>query len=244
MMKYMPRLAIATAALACMGAPHAATVLTFDDAIDTTYAPFAPLMSHLDELQTQGFWVDTYSTKGGADTGDFVGVLVDGANVADTCVGVVCPTNNSTQYLVAVNDGYPDIGRLDGNTFKLLTFDASFVAASGDVVLPTALALVVEGWQGNTLAITETFYFPGPASGAYSFATYSLGSAFAGVDITDVGFRGYACTTPTTCTRSLDKAQFALDNITVNAVPEPAEWLLMGLGLAAVGGLVRRRRAA
>ena len=36
----------------------------------------------------------------------------------------------------------------------------------------------------------------------------------------------------------------ALDNVSISAVPEPATWALMILGFGAVGGAMRRRRAA
>lgn len=241
-MKKMLKTALAVAALAGMGAAQSA-VLTFDGAIDTTFAPFAPLLGHLDEIQTDGFWVDMYNTKAGAAAGDLVGSLVNGADKAFTCAGLVCPSNNTSNYLVALNDGLPDIGRLDGKTFQVTQFDASFVAASGDVVLPTALLLRVEGYSATALVFQQDFYLPGPVSGAYNFATYALSAANAAIPIVDIAFRGYACTTATTCTRSIDKAQFALDNITT-AVPEASTWMMMGLGLAAFGAFARRRNTA
>jgi hypothetical protein len=176
--------------------------------------------------------------------GDLVAALVDGSD-ADTCFGVVCPSGNATKYLVGLNDGLPDIGRLDGKTFSVTGFDASFVAAAGDVVLSTSLLLRVEGYSTTGLLYQEDFFLPGPVAGAYSFASYTLNATNAAVQVADVAFRAFACTTPATCSRSLDKAQFALDNLSTitAAVPEPAEWMLMALGLVAVGGLVRRRSA-
>jgi len=244
MKKYLPRLAVVAAALTCISGAQA-LVLTFDEAIDTTYAPFAPLLSHLDEIQTQGFWIDAYSTKGQAGAGDLVGALVEGGDVANVCAGLVCPGGNSSRYLLGLNDGLPDIGRLDGKTFSVTGFDASFVAAAGDPVLSTSLLLRVEGYSTAALLFQQDFYLPGPVAGAYSFASYALSAENAAVQVNDVAFRVYACTTPSTCSRALNKAQFALDNLdTVTAVPEPSQWLLMGLGLAAVGALVRRRSAA
>lgn len=243
MKKLLPRLAIAAAAAASMGGAQAA-VLTFDQPIDPAFAAFFPLMGHFDEFLTQGFWVDTYNTKAGAQAGDLVGALINGADSAAMCAGLVCPTGNATNYLAALNDGLPDIGMVSGDLFKVNSFDASFIAASGDAVLSTSLLLRVEGYSTTALLYSQDFFLPGPLAGAYTFATYSLSAANAAVLVNDVAFRGFACTTTTSCTRSLDKAQFGLDNLNVTAVPEPAEWLLMGLGLAVLGAVTRRRQAA
>ena len=244
MKKSLPKLAVVAAVLACMGSAQA-LVLTFDDTIDTTLAPFAPLFGHGDAIVTQGFYVAGYSTKGGAAAGDLVAALVDGADLANTCTGLVCPSGNATKFLVGLNDGLPDISRNDESAFKVTGFDASFVAASGDVVLSSALALVVEGYSTTGLLYTQQFSLPGPVNGAYSFASYTLSAANAATSVVEFAFRAYACTTPTTCSRTLDKAQFALDNFdAVVAVPEPSEWLMLGLGLVGVMVQARRRRSA
>lgn len=240
MKKYLPRLAVAAAALLSIGAAQA-VVIDFDHTIDSTYAAFAPLLGHADEIQTQGFWIDAYSTKADAASGDLVGALVDGSDLSNTCQGLVCPSNNATRFLAALNDGVPAIGRLDRAAFKVTQLDASFIAASGDAVLPTSLLLRLVAYSGTSQMYIQDFYLPGPVSGAYSFSTYALGATNAAIAITELYLYGYACTTSTTCSRSLDKGQFAIDNI--NAVPEPSEWLMMGLGLAAVGAMVRRRSA-
>ena len=241
MKKFLPQLAVATAAVLSMGAAQAVAI-DFDHAIDSTFAPFIPMLGHSDEIQTQGYFVDVYSTKAGAAAGDLVGALVDGTDLSNVCQGLVCPSNNASRFLAALNDGVPVIGRLDNTAFKVTQLDASFIAASGDVVLPTSLLLRLIGYSGNTQMYSQDFFLPGPVAGAYSFATYSLSNANAATGITELDIYGFACTTATSCTRSLDKGQFALDNI--NAVPEPSEWLLLGLGLVAVGAVVRSRKAA
>jgi hypothetical protein len=233
---------VALAALGCAGLSQALT-LDFEGTFDTSGAGFFPLMGHFDEITQNGLYIDTYSTKAGAVNGDLVGAYADGTDIASTCAGLVCPTNNASHFLMILNDGFLDVGSLDGSTFTIGQFDASFVAAAGDSVLNPSLVLRIDGYNGATMVATQNIYLPGPsATGGYSFATYILNSTFSATPLTEFAVYGYACTTTTTCTRALDKAQFAIDNImSVSSVPEPTTWAMMGLGVAA---LALRRRAA
>ena len=240
MKKFLPRRVIAAAAMACMTVAQA-TVITFDNTIDTTFAAFAPLLGHTDEIQTQGYWLDPWSTQSGRQAGDLVGALIAGNDVSATCSGIVCPTGNPTNFLGIFNDAQLYFGQLGGQTFKLTQFDASFIAASGDVVPPVSMILRVDGYSGATKVASQDFTLPGPAAAAYSFATYSVNATYSSTLVDQVVMYGYSCNAAGSCSRASDKAQFAIDNIAV--VPEPAEWLLMVLGLAAVAGLVRSRRA-
>ena len=239
MKTFLKPVVLAVAALASLGTAQA-SVITFDEAIDSTNAPFFPLMGHNQEFTTQGFWVDTFSTKAGRQDGDLVGALVDGADLANTCVGLICPVGNTTHFLAALNDGLPALGRLDGGAFQFTQFDASFIAAAGDAVPATSLILRVEGYSATGLLYQQDFALPGPAAGSYSFGNYAMSAANAATHVNEIAFRGFACTTATNCVRSLDKAQFAIDNLTV---PEPAGWSLVGLQLIAMGALARRRSA-
>lgn len=238
MKKLLPRLALAAAAMACMTVAQA-TVITFDSVIDTTLAPFAPLLGHNDEILTQGYWLDPWSTKATRQDGDLVGALIDGNDVVATCSGIVCPAGNPTQFLGIFNDAQLYFGQVGGGVFNLAQFSASFIAASGDAVPPLALILRVDGYSGATKVATQDFQLPGPVAGNYSFATYSVNAAYGSTLVDQVVMYGYNCNAAGSCARASDKAQFAVDNITV--VPEPAEWLLMGLGLVAVGAVARRR---
>ncbi len=233
--------ALAAAASLAVGAAGA-TVIDFEPGhTDTSNAPFAPLLSHFDELQQAPYSMVPYSSKAGAQAGDLVGALVDGSDLDNTCLGLICPSNNPTTFYAALNDGVLALVRTDGAANVLVQkFDASFVAVAGDTVQPTALILRVDAYNATSPSpvARNDFYLPGPSNGTYSFATYSLDNTFANPAIVEVDFYGYFCT-PTNCNRSSDKAQFALDNIAV--VPEPAEWLLMAGGLVALGAWRRRR---
>ena len=233
-------LAALTLTVAAALPAHAGPVIDFDAGLDTSFSPFAPLLTHTDSIVQGDFFVSMFSTKAGAALGDLVGSLVDGADSAGACIGLICPANG-TQFLAALNDGLPDIGRLDGGYFRMQSFDASFIAASGNAVPSISMLLRVEGYDGNTLAFTQDFLLPGPVANGYTFSSYALNSANATRDVTEIAFRGFSCNAAGSCTRSLDQAQFALDNISF--VPEPGSLALVGIALAGLA-VVRRRRIA
>lgn len=241
MSKFLP--SVAAAALACIGAAQA-TVLTFDGLAPSPLALNMPLLGHNDEFYQSGYWFDPFSVDANAVDGDLVGAIVNGADVANTCSGVVCPNNNSTNFYTALNDGVLALGRIDNALFRMTGLAASFVGASGDA-FPTGVTLILRA-QGikadNSSALADT-QLPGPVNGAFSFSDYAFGATFASTEFKFVYLFGLACNADGTCSAfTSDKGQFAVDNISV--VPEPGQWLLMGLGLAGLATVARRRAAA
>lgn len=244
MRKFLRLLAATSALLGATGTTFA-QVVTFD-ALDPSFSALAqslPFVGHGDTLVEGDYAIGMVSTKSGAQLGDLVGAVLDGSDPF-SCFGVVCPGNNATNYLASLNDGLPYFYRVDNGLFNLNRFDASFIAAEGVNVLPTAMLLRVLGFTADGSVVQEDVFLPGPASGDYSFSTYALSTTFASTAFNEVDFYGYACTTPTSCTRAVNQAQFGLDNVTFSApVPEPETWAMLCLGLVGVG-LARRRAAA
>ena len=71
-------LAALTLTVAAALPAHAGPVINFDAGLDTSFSPFAPLLTHTDSIVQGDFFVSMFSTKAGAALGDLVGSLVDG----------------------------------------------------------------------------------------------------------------------------------------------------------------------
>jgi hypothetical protein len=236
---------VATAALIAAGASQA-TIVDFEGAINTTNAPFAPSLTHGDEILNKGFFIDALSNAASPNPGDLVGAILDGSDLSSTCAGITCPSNNSTTFMAGLNDGYFAIGSADGSPIRFGGFDASFIGAQG-VALPAIPGRVrLQGVKLDGTNLFQTFNLTGPSStGALSFKSFATSVAFSTTAFQYVYFYGDVCNAAfTACTPFInDQGQFAIDNISVTAVPEPSTWALMIGGLAAAAA-VRRRRSA
>jgi len=253
MKKFLTQVAIGAAALLSVGGANA-FVMDFDSGVDYTSAPFAPLLASGDALLQGNFFANTQDVNGGT------GLIANLSNAADpsSCLDSTCPVNSAGQgtFLSVLNDGLVHFGSLDGSTVKLESLVAAFIPGS-NVPTGSTFYLAIEGDRSSAPGDFSSMYFP--------LIGGTTGNAFQTIDVSQGGYRiggsgslsdsfadiyvyGYFCNGLTgSCSAfTTNRAQFALDDVTFNtptAVPEPSQWLLMSLGLGAIGAALRRRRS-
>lgn len=231
------------AALFC-AAPAYADVVNFD-----TLAPAAYLSG--DAISESGYGMlfleGPFAAGLGLPPGG-IGTIIDNNDPA-SCDIIACPVGASGNYLGVFNDGgvrFSHQGELSG--FTLTGFDFAFIAPAP--VGPGnygQLQLSGVNWQGTT--ITTRLEFPGQNdNGSFMFGSAGLDAAFRANVFSALTISACIYDGDGICQNSWDnpagnQAQFALDNLSLTAVPEPASILLAALGLGALG-LSRRRQAA
>lgn len=229
---FLKHLVCASTLLAAAGVAQAGK-LDFEGAVDS---PFLFAGQH---VVIGDYWVETY---GGPQSGDLVGSIVDGSDPAICAAPISCPTNNSSQYFAGLDDGYMYFGLNSGSYFSLGSMKASFIG-SGQSSFPAVSALLLlEGFGADNKKIGGTYQIPlfGPTNGQFNFASYSLSSI--PNTYSYVRLLPYVCDASGSCSRGGGVANFAVDDIVT--VPEPVSIALFGLGLAGIGAVSRRRRAA
>ena len=247
MNKFWNQAALGITALAFAGAAHA-VVIDFEN-IDTTNAPFAPLLVDGDYVTQSGYFVNTQDANSG---GGLIGQLSLGSDPT-TCLNGVCPTGDSTNFLSVYNDGIVHVGLLAGTKTVFSSIDAAYIATPGNPAGSTVYLAIEADRSDNTYA---AFYYPLSGLGSFQTITAStVGRSLGGTgtltsgNVTDLYFYSYFCNGSTGSCGAFktDLGQFAVDNIAMDvpvaAVPEPAEWALMLAGLTAIGGIARRRRS-
>lgn len=214
--------------LTLMPLARASTVLDFNDP-SLTGAYFAG-----ESFSQSGFLMTQQYDAGTVDTG--------------AALGAVAPTNNTTQFYFNANDGDLLLSRSDGSAFSLDGFSAAYVPLAGSLAPAQTIVLVA-------YATTMTGDVFGTYFGLGNTASTTRGSPFLSfadpldfsrfTNLASVDFFACALTSSSVCAvATRNNGQFALDNVLVTAaaVPEPATFALMALGLLTLVLASRRRR--
>ncbi|MES2116863.1 MAG: NF038120 family PEP-CTERM protein, partial [Pseudomonadota bacterium] len=176
--------------------------------------------------------------------GDLVGMVADGSDPG-VCVNLMCPPNPG-HYYQGLNDGVLVIAAdQPGAAFHLQAFDASFIGAVPGAAYP-ALAgkLGIYGAYADGSYAYEEYALAGPGPGGFQFQHYLASPGFAAQPFVELDLMAWSCDAGGTCVSFTDgKGQFALDNValTAAAVPEPASWTMLGLGLLLMAAVGRRQ---
>ncbi len=245
MKRFWTKSVLAVASLVCASAVHASmltSTIDFEN-VDTTFAPFAPLMADGDAITQGDYFVNTQDVNQG---GGLIAQLSNGADPG-SCLGGTCP-NNATNFLSVYNDGIVHIGRLDGRATIFDSLSAAFLQTAG---FAGSIYLTVEADRSD--GTYAAYAYALGTNGAFKTITAStpggilLGGSGAlnSPDVTDLFLYAYYCPSGGSCNAfNSDKAQFALDDVTLSVIPEPSAFLLVFTALGALGytrKIARRR---
>lgn len=233
------RLALRTAAVLALGvgllpAAQAATV-DFDSA-DPAFLFDGDSFAH-------GGYQFTSSYVGQPDgASGLVGAVIDGGDPF-VCENMSCPKNNASHYLAGLNDGLVTMQASAGNAFRLTGFNAAAIGhdRNGDPFVTGVLWLTGTRADGSKLDEYYELVMPG-----LGFQQYVTSSAFAASAFTSIAIASFSCDFDGDCNAfNSNQAQFGIDNldVAVTAVPEPATYAMLALGLGLVGTMSRRRAA-
>lgn len=189
-----------------------------------------------DALTGLYFAGDSFSQKGFKMTADFDFGTVDKA----AALGSVAPTGNASQFYFNSNDGGLIIKRDDGGIFDLMGFSAAFVPLSPPSSLTTVIVADAIDADGNEFGVA--WLFASSATSNFPFANYSNPLDFAGFKrLRQVEFFACSLVGSSLCTAATrDSGQFALDNVLVTALPEPASLALVMFALLGLTVTARR----
>lgn len=238
MKRVLPALLLSLMTLAAVPSASATDLtLTFEN------LPNGPLYNGEAWNLGNDIYFEAFSNSGVAQPGDYVAEVVDSEWAFEQCGQLQC-TSNGSSYVAAVNDSALYFSTFSGNTFSVRSFSASFLGPYADTYNSIVGAVRLMGVHADGSSVLQTYTFGAPGEDGYAFSNLTTSAAFAADKFTELYVFGLACNSVGSCSGfNSDRAQFALDNLTLNitAVPEPSTWLLLGSGMLLLVANRRRR---
>jgi hypothetical protein len=242
----------ALASMAMLGSAHAQTkeTLTFEsvqNVVTPVLAAGDTAYNTGDAFREAGFTARVLNPAGVDPTEvSLLGALIDGSNPF-ACSITSCPSGNSSIYFAGLNDGSLNLSRDDGLTFMIDGLSFAFVAPVAGTAGGSYGQLHLTGTLagGGTATFSNDFPAGQDAMGNFLFDDFLLGSfssnAFTSLSINACLFDGTGGCSFDHFNLTQNQAQFAIDNVQLGVVPEPAPVALMLLGLAGITLVARRR---
>lgn len=234
------KLAGALLAATVLAAPAQAGVVRFD----TGYS--MPVV-HGDVWVESGYKLVFDAYNDNADSNTAVGSIIDGSDPWP-CVEMACPISGDGSYYGAFNDSVVWLSaEREGGEFQLKSIDASFIGAYADLGSYPAISglLRMQAIRAdNSYELIDLPLF-GPGANGFQFDTYSLLEPYASMSFVEIAMFGMVCNASLSCSAfNSNQGQFAIDNIVLVAVPEPASAAIFGLGMMGLVAGARRRKAS
>ena len=126
MNKFCIRAALGISALLYAALANA-VVIDFES-LDTTFAPFAPLLADGDAVVQGAYFVNTQDVNGG---GGLIGQLSVGSDPT-SCLNGACPSGDLSTFLSVYNDGIVHVGKLSGAGTVFGSLAAAYIATPGN----------------------------------------------------------------------------------------------------------------
>jgi len=237
-----PLAVLATSVALLCAAPATATTITFSSLTPDAHLSGESLSENgYDMLLIEGPLGAYYGAVSGT------GTIADAGNPA-TCDLITCPSAADGNYLMVLNDGAVRFSRSDNTGgFTLGGLDLAFLSP-----------LPVSGGEYGRLRLSGTLFdgstaytevsFPGQdALGNFMFGSAVIGAGFLQQTFSSLTLDACVFDADSNCVNSFDnpasnQAQFAIDNLRFNEVPEPGSFMLAGLAIGALA--LQRRRSA